>query len=463
MHYPQRMLVRELADCPSAEDAARRLAGRPGLAWLDGDGSPMLEGRYSFVGVEPIAREVAATGSAQPFAVLDAISAEACAGEEPCVPAAPQALPEQVVPRWIGYLAYPPGRHGAEAAPPALCFARYDALVAFDHEQGRAYLVGDDEAACDRLQAKLRAPALALHARIGAVLADDPAQHAAAIETALQHLARGDIYQVNLARSFVASYVGEPLALALAMREQSPVPLGFFFDDGERSLVARTMERFLRWQRPERSLVTKPIKGTIARTGRDAAEAQALVSDPKERAEHTMIIDLMRNDLGRVAVLGSVVVPEVMVVERYAKLSHLVSTVRCVTRPTLGAAAVVEATFPPGSVTGTPKVRAMQIIDALESLPRGVYTGAVGYVDRCGGLSLAVAIRTATVERGQARYFAGGGIVEASLVERELAETELKARVFLDAAESLRTQAARAPSAGPRHDDVALSHAPLLR
>jgi para-aminobenzoate synthetase component 1 len=154
-----------------------------------------------------------------------------------------------------------------------------------------------------------------------------------------------------------------------------------------------------------------------------------------------MIVDLMRNDLSRVAELGSVRLDGVLEVEPFARLLHLVSTVRCTTRPEVGLCDVLEATFPPGSVTGAPKLAAVALIEALEAVPRDVYTGAVGFVDRTGGLSLAVAIRTAIAERGELRYFAGGGIVEASDPERELRETELKAQVLFDAAELLERDA----------------------
>jgi anthranilate/para-aminobenzoate synthase component I len=150
-----------------------------------------------------------------------------------------------------------------------------------------------------------------------------------------------------------------------------------------------------------------------------------------------MIVDLMRNDLGRVAIPGTVDVAGLFDVEPYAGLAHLVSTVRCVTRPEITLTDVLGATFPPGSVTGAPKIRAVQLIEALERSPRGVYCGAYGHVDRAGGLHLAVAIRTATIAEGLAEYHAGGGLVEASRPAKELAETELKARVFLDALASL--------------------------
>ncbi len=459
------MHVGPLAPGTTPEALACRLARRPGLAWLDGDGSRSDDGRYSFVSSDPVQWCIESERSE---AALDAMASVASSQTEPTLAAGTVGPipPQQIVPRWIGYLAYTQPAFAAQSgasAPPALCFARYDAVAVFDHHSAQAWLVGDDAEACERMATRVRAPVLAPHADMGEVMGDDPAHHAAAIEQALQHIARGDIYQVNLARSFVASFAGDALALALAMRTASPVPLGFYFEDGQRAIVTRSMERFLRFTRDDRVLVTKPIKGTIARSAHDARDADALQGDPKERAEHTMIIDLMRNDLGRVAQLGSVRVSAVMAVEPYARLSHLVSTVQCVTRPQLGVGAIVTATFPPGSVTGTPKLRAMQIIDALEPRARGVYTGAVGYVDRRGGLSLAVAIRTATVEGGRARYFAGGGIVEASQVARELAETELKARVFLDAAASLRAPCATEANETRLNDSLALSHPPVLR
>ena len=198
------------------------------------------------------------------------------------------------------------------------------------------------------------------------------------------------------------------------------------------------MERFIHWDATSRCLVTRPIKGTIRREPTDDGASERLRADPKERAEHSMIVDLMRNDLGRVAQVGTVKVEAPLVVEPFTGLYHLVSTVRCLTRPEVTLSDILEATFPPGSVTGAPKIRALEIIEGLEQHPRGVYCGAIGFIDHEGGLSLAVAIRTAAVRRGEVHYWAGGGIVEASDPDRELAETELKAKVFLDAVDSLK-------------------------
>ncbi len=440
------MIVRELPPRWSAETVARRLAARPGLAWLDSAGAGHAEGRFSFVTCDPVERVRTQRSDPAPFSWLDRLTHDAADARDTYDTYEPphgHGISPEIVPRYVGYFAYdahfcthPPRMPRPDAR--VACFARYEACFAFDHETGRAFVVGDDGPACARLCERLSGSAPEVEARAGDVSCSDPAAHTQAIARALAHIARGDVYQVNLARSFRAAFRGDPLALALAMRTESPVPLGLYFHDGERALIGRSMERFLRWQRATRALLTRPIKGTLARAGQDADEAARLANDPKERAEHAMIIDLMRNDLSRVAELGSVRVSEVMAVERYAKLSHLVSTVSCTTRLGLELRAILEATFPAGSVTGAPKLRAIELIEALEATPRGIYTGAYGYIDRAGGLSLAVAIRTAVVTAEEACYFAGGGIVEASDPARELAETTLKARVFCDALLKLR-------------------------
>jgi anthranilate/para-aminobenzoate synthase component I len=449
-------------DAPSAGGLAPlalalRLSLRPGLCWLDGDASER-DGRWSFLGADPVERLSLPLGSPAPLSAFAHMEPSAPDGAS----AADGAPDPAQVPRWAGYVAYDahfedrPTRLRRPQGRPALSFARYDALFAFDHGSGRAFVVGDDRAACDRLLARAEhGPSRMPGARAGAVTVTSEAQHRAAIARAIEHIAAGDIYQVNLARCYRAPFEGSPLALFAALRAASPVPLGMYYDDGARVVLSRTMERFLRWQRAERRLLARPIKGTIARAGgRDRAEAETLRADDKERAEHAMIVDLMRNDLGRVAEPGSVHVPQVMAVEPYAGLSHLVSTIACTTRPGTSLRQVLEATFPPGSVTGTPKLRAIDIIEALESEPRDVYTGALGFVDRAGGLSLAVAIRTALVAHGELRYFAGGGIVEGSVPEREVAETDLKARVLHDALATL---------AADRIHDRALSSTDVLR
>jgi len=419
-------------------EAAVRLAPHGGLAWLDGDGSRGL-GRRSWVGCAPV--EVRRLG---PREGIDALRIDAHG------------------PRWLGYLAYDAcwrgeGRH--PRSEDVAWFGRYDALCVF--EDDRMEIVGDSEAARERLRRRLSdapgrgglaGPADGRHvgpavdpvaaegrvgpgvgrvgpaevgravgpaevgravgpAEVGRAVATPREDHEEAIAAALELIAAGDIYQVNLARMWEAPFAGDPLALYLAMREASPVPLGAYFDAGDRQVLARTMERFLSWEPDAQGagrIETRPIKGTIARSGRDAESAAALQDDPKERAEHSMIVDLMRNDLGRVATIGSVEVEQALEVEPYRGLHHLVSVVAARTRPGTTAQQVLEATFPPGSVTGCPKIRAIEVIEELEAQARGVYTGALGWIGG-GGMSLAVAIRTATVGGGTVRTSRGAG------------------------------------------------------
>lgn len=433
------MWLLPLQDAWSPTQVARKLAREPGLVWLDGGLSHGREGRFSFVAACPVERVSAHFGEPSPLARLDALDA----GAEPCVEG--QELAPEQVPRWIGHIAYDAHpiararfRHAHASAVPCLAFARYDALYVFDHVNQRSYVAGDGAPECAELAARLRAlpDGQQLEFRVSQISVPPRRQHAEAIGQALQRIRDGDVYQVNLARRWLACFAGSPLALFLRMRAESPVPLGYFSQGEDYAVLGRSMERFLRFRRRDRLLWTSPIKGTIARSGDDTREAHALRGDDKEHAEHSMVVDLMRNDLSRVCESGSVEVADAFSVLPFAGLSHLVSTVRGRTHAELGLGTLLARTFPPGSVTGTPKEAALSLIEALEPCPRGVYTGALGFVDRAGGLSLAVAIRTA-VQRGDGiEYFAGGGIVWGSDPIRECAETELKARVFLNAAQA---------------------------
>lgn len=420
---------------------ARRMGGEPGFAWLDSNRSEARDGRYSFLAAWPADEIRVEFGSPAPFHPLGALGAPTGEvnqeGPKPCD-----------VPSWIGYVAYDAFWSApVRGAPkfrrekhPVVLFRRYPALFALDHERGESWIVADDrsageafEALTERLEAREPEPP-----SIGPLEVDDAQAHRGAIERALEYIGMGEVYEVNVARRWSAPFSGDALALWQAMREASRVPLGMYLDGGDHAVLACTMERFIHWEAESRQLVTRPIKGTIVREATDDGASERLRADPKERAEHSMIVDLMRNDLGRVAEIGTVRVDAPLIVEPFTNLYHLVSTVSCTTREEATLEDVLAATFPPGSVTGAPKVRALEIIEELERHPRGIYCGAVGFIDHDGGLSLAVAIRTATVAAGRATYWAGGGIVEASDPDREVAETELKARVFLDAVEALR-------------------------
>ncbi len=435
------MRALRLKDAPSIEAIARSLPSR-GRFWLDGLAAHP-EGRWAFVGAEPAEVRSASFGelALEPF---DALGEASLSLEGDAIELEPASIPH-----WVGYIAYDAawsrgatlGLRGVPRHPrgalPVVWLGRYERLLAIDLARSETFVLAPSEDDCRAFARELGVSRPEPLARVGPIEGEDRALHRSAIEHALDAIAAGDIYQVNLARRWRASFEGDPLALWLAMRSASPVPLGFLLELADHAVLARTMERFLRWERASGQLWTSPIKGTIARAGDDAAEAEQLRADAKEHAEHAMIVDLMRNDLSRVAEVGTVRVESALRVEPFAGLSHLVSTVSCRSAPGAGARAILEATFPPGSITGAPKIAAMELIEREERSARGVYTGAVGYVDRAGGLSLAVAIRTAIVEGAEVSYFAGGGLVAASDPDREIAETELKAEVFFEACAAL--------------------------
>jgi anthranilate synthase component 1 len=227
-----------------------------------------------------------------------------------------------------------------------------------------------------------------------------------------------------------------PLALYRALRTINPSPYMFYFDFGEFNVVGASPEILVR--REGEAVTVRPIAGTRRRgknADEDAALATELLADAKERAEHIMLVDLGRNDIGRVAQIGSVRVTEQMVIERYSHVMHIVSNVEAKLKPGLNAIDVLRATFPAGTVSGAPKVRAMEIIDELEPVKRGVYAGAVGYLGFNGDMDVAIALRTAVVKDGMLHVQAGGGVVADSVPQAEWQETQSKAQALLRAAE----------------------------
>jgi len=339
----------------------------------------------------------------------------------------------------VGYLAYEfgrftePARDGHVAVPdvPLAVLSRYDPVLAFDRSRAQYALVCAEPASARApWLERLAAPAPAWSGPLAtAPLAPlMPRQrYLAAVRRILDYLGAGDVYQVNLTQPFAAPLAAPAWALFAALARRHPVPYGAYLDTGDVRLLANSPELFLS-RRGER-VETRPIKGTRPRgatRARDAALAAELEADAKERAEHVMIVDLERNDLGRVARTGSVAVEAFARLESHPTVHHLVSSIVGRVRPGVGLADLLRATFPGGSITGAPKVRAMEIIRELEPSPRGVYTGALGLFHPSGDLELGLAIRTAVVSGSAVRYHAGGGIVADSDPERELAEAWLK-------------------------------------
>ena len=257
-----------------------------------------------------------------------------------------------------------------------------------------------------------------------------------AVRRAKEYIVAGDVMQVVLSQRMRRPFASSPLSLYRALRSLNPSPYMFYYDFGDFHVVGASPEILVR---KEGSAVTlRPIAGTRPRGATresDESLAQELLADPKEIAEHVMLVDLGRNDVGRVAQTGTVRLTERMVVERYSHVMHIVSNVEGTLKPGLTSIDVLRAAFPAGTVSGAPKVRAMEIIDELEPTGRGVYAGAVGYVSFQDDMDTAIAIRTAVVKDGMLYAQAGAGIVHDSVPESEWTETQNKARAVLRAAD----------------------------
>jgi para-aminobenzoate synthetase component 1 len=255
------------------------------------------------------------------------------------------------------------------------------------------------------------------------------------VETILREIGAGRVYQACLTHRLELDYTGDPWKLYRELRRRSPAPFACYLELPEVSVVGSSPERFLRVE-PDGRVESRPIKGTRPR-GRDPEEdlrlRQELADSEKDRAENLMIVDLVRNDLGRACATGSIAVPELLAIEDYASVFQLVSTVTGRLAPERDALDLVRASFPPGSMTGAPKIAAMRLLDHLEPVRRGIYSGAIGWLDARGGADLAVVIRTLLVRQGRAYLHAGAGIVADSDPQAEWRETLDKASALLDA------------------------------
>ena len=327
-------------------------------------------------------------------------------------------------------------------------------VLAFDNISGRLYLMthadageaGALEAAharLDALIARLREPLSAPRALSGdATRGEEPAfesaftqqGYEAAVERIKQYIVDGDVMQVVPSQRMTTPYRAAPLDLYRALRCFNPSPYMFHLNLGDHHVVGASPEVLVRVEDGE--ITVRPIAGTRHRgatEAEDRALEEDLLADPKERAEHLMLIDLGRNDVGRVSEIGSVEVTENMTVERYSHVMHIVSNVRGRMQPGLGPMDALRATFPAGTLSGAPKIRAMEIIDELEPVKRGVYSGAVGYVGWNGNMDTAIAIRTAVIKDGKLHVQAGGGIVADSVPRLEWEETINKRRAMFRA------------------------------
>jgi anthranilate synthase component 1 len=266
------------------------------------------------------------------------------------------------------------------------------------------------------------------------------ADYLAAVERAKELIAAGDFMQVQVGQCIKKRYTESPLSLYRALRSLNPSPYMYYYHFGDFHVVGASPEILVRQEKTDegQKITIRPLAGTRPRGAtpeKDKAAEVELVNDPKERAEHVMLIDLARNDIGRIARTGSVKVTEAFVVERYSHVMHIVSNVEGILKDGMTSMDVLRATFPAGTLTGAPKVHAMELIDQLEPVKRGLYGGACGYLSYAGDMDVAIAIRTGIVKDGQLYVQAAAGVVADSVPEMEWRETEHKARALLRASE----------------------------
>lgn len=381
-----------------------------------------------------------ADGSGPSFVTCDPVETSRAFDPEPTRELSAELGEWGAVPRWIGVLPYEACRflershwtRPREDRPsPQLslpCWQRYPAVARV--ADGEVWLVGESESDLDRLEQALGSEARGREAWLQVRPQEQGELHAARIRRALDLIGQGQLYQVNLARRFEYDCVGDPLSLFGALAEASGAPFAAALRLGGVDVCASSPELFLSLT-ADRRLLTEPIKGTRPRSddpAEDARLAQELEADPKERAELAMILDVERNDLGRISETGSVRLVRGPEVVSHPTIHHRQALLEARLRPEVSRAALLRSMLPSGSVTGAPKVRAMEVIACLEPQRRGLYTGAYGYSSHDGGLTLAMAIRVLTVQSGVAHYHSGGGIVADSDPLREVEETEWKAR-----------------------------------
>ena len=464
-------LIEEIDSVLSPLDVFELIRDNRFSFWLDSGMDAHKLGRYSFIGSEPFlvmstqGNDIILTRGAQesrlsgnPFDVLghflEVYRLDSGASPVPFTGGA------------VGYFSYDlchfierlPGTAVDDLKLPECYFGFYDLILAFDNLQGKTYIISNGfpelretermaraSQRLNEMRARLaEASPSAADAQFG--LTPSPVEqvtlkggfthreYVAAVEKARQYIIAGDIFEVNLSQRFEAELSVTPYELYRRLRQINPAPFAGYLGFDEVSVVSASPERFMRVQGDW--VETRPIKGTRSRgktPEEDETLASELLSSAKDRAENIMIVDLERNDLGRVCRFGTVKVTELAILEVFPTVFHLTSTVVGRLREGKNGIDLLKATFPGGSITGAPKVRAMEIIDELEPTRRSVYTGSIGYLGFNGDLDLNIAIRTFLVKGGQAYFQVGGAVVYDSDPEAEYQETLDKARALIDA------------------------------
>jgi len=465
----RQFLLEEVVNPLSPPQAFEVFKDRPFSFFLDSGMDPEKLGRYSFIGSDPFLilrsrgdrialhygdRKEIIKGN--PFDVLGGLL------EKYALDSSPSPIP--FIGGAVGYFSYDLC-HFIERLPstaiddlqlPECYLAFYDALLAFDNLEGRAYIASTGFPEMEEAKRMTRAKEHLeeLKAIIAKTHYSETApssknlkkvvlhsnftheEYVKAVAAAREYICAGDIFQVNLSQRFEADLPITPYELYSRLRLINPAPFASYLNFDGATVVSASPERFLRVRGD--TVETRPIKGTRPR-GRSAAEDEALarnlIHSTKDRAENVMIVDLERNDLGRVCRYGTVRVSELCALETYATVFHLTSTVEGRLREDKNRIDLLKATFPGGSISGAPKVRAMEIIDELEPTRRSIYTGSIGYLSFGGEMDLNIVIRTFVIKDGKAYFQVGGGIVYDSDPEAEYQETLDKAKALIEALE----------------------------
>ncbi|MGH7631881.1 MAG: aminodeoxychorismate synthase component I [Gemmatimonadales bacterium] len=462
-------LVERLASVPDPADAAERFADLPLRLLLDGTADRERTGRYSFLVADPF-RIVRTKGDGESLAAVRQALAPFAVPPAPGLPPFQGGAAGFIGYDWGATLERLPAPRYDDLALPDVLLGLYDWVIAWDHCERAGWVVStgmplEGESRARRAQQRLEAVRARLEGEGGrgreragspsgrsralapspapsyAVLGVDDAEqiglrstfthrgYLSAVARVREYILAGDIFQANLSQRFEAPLRESPWALYRRLRAVNPAAFGAFMDCGEFQVLSVSPERFLRLSGAQ--VETRPIKGTRPRglgPMHDAMLGQVLAESDKDRAENVMIVDLLRNDLSRVCRPGSVRVPELFSLEQHPTVHHLVSTVVGELEPPADAVALVRASFPGGSITGAPKVRAMEIIAELEPTRRGVYCGSIGYLGTNGEMDTSIAIRTCVASGDRVYFQAGGGIVADSDPEQEYRETLDKAR-----------------------------------
>lgn len=440
--------------CPDSAHWFNAIRHLPNPVWLDSGRPKSSYGRYDMMCADPEILITTAKGTTRiafkngsvcesldnPFAILQAHLPDPCSQTD--LPFCGGA---------VGYFGYDLGRH-LETLPnlaaqdielPDLKVGIYPWAIVQDHEQHKAWLVSLPTATdltdiqsiirFHDLNQNLKRPLNSF--KINKFKPNlNATKHANAVAEIQTYIGAGDCYQVNFAQRFSSSYTGDPFVAYLALREVLPSPFSGFMEFNQQAILSLSPERFIRVS--DGIAETQPIKGTIARGATpetDSENARKLQASLKDRAENLMIVDLLRNDLSKSCV--DVRVPQLFSLQSFANVHHLVSTITARLKPGVSALRVLEDCFPGGSITGAPKIRAMEIIEELEPTRRSVYCGSLGYISADGKMDTSIAIRSLVCDRGKLHCWGGGGIVADSQADTEYEESVTKVKVLLDTLE----------------------------